>query len=329
MKNIFKPLGKISILFLFSLSLSFFARAELCTAIANGNWSEATTWSCGHAPADNDTMWIPIGFFVTVDINSPEYENMLVIVDGTLNFDNGQKINICPGGVYVSETGEITGGNPGSKIDICGETVWSGPDAVRGIISFGSVTLPVELTSFSGMQNSNAIALTWGTQTETNNHFFTIFRSTNGLTFEEIGRVNGNGTSSQAHNYSFTDTSPASGTNYYRLTQTDFNGKQESFPLIAVEFNSSSPDCILSVFPNPCESDCVVKLSDCPDDKDGKIAVQLIDATGKAVTTTIPERDAQGGFSYALDVNNNLKPGVYIVRGVSSKSVYQQKAILK
>jgi hypothetical protein len=324
------PQEKIFHCFLFFICLSFAARAEVCTAIVNnGNWSAGTTWSCGHVPANNDTMWVPTGFTVNVDINTPTYANMLVIVDGTLFYNVGQKINICPGGVFLSSTGMFTGGVGGSKINICGTTEWNGPGPTGGPASFGSVTLPVELTSFEGVQKNNTIALSWTTQTETNNDYFTVERSTNGLTFEEIGRVNGSGTSSQAHNYSFNDESPIVGTNYYRLKQTDFNGQFETFEIIAVELGSTTPGCVLSVYPNPCESNCTVTLSDCPNDNNGNIAVEVIDASGKTVSSTIPQRNAQGGFSYTLDVNDNLKPGVYIIRGTSSKAVYQQKAVLK
>lgn len=305
-------------------------RASTCTAIVNnGAWSSSSTWSCGHVPGNNDTMWIPLGFTVDVDINSPTYSNMLVIVDGILNFGNGQKLNICPGGVYVSSTGVLMGGTPGSKINICGSTVWNGPGPTYGEVSYGSVTLPVELVSFIANPFDKSVLVEWKTATETNNHYFTVERSTNGFTFEAIGQVNGNGTSTQPHSYSFTDQQPAQGTNYYRLRQTDFNGQSETFHIVAVNFSDEAAGCVLSVYPNPCESQCTVSLSDCPSDNEGTISVEMMDATGRTVSSFVPERNSAGGFSYTIDTANNLKPGVYIIRGTSSKKVYQQKAVLK
>ncbi len=321
----------LPLLAFFMLIFATHANATLCTAIVNGgDWSDGSTWDCGVPPRDDDTMWIPVGFTVNVDINSPEYENMLVIVDGVLNFENGQKINICPGGVYLSATGELSGGTPGSKIDICGSTVWNGPGPTYGIQFFGLVVLPVELTAYSGAINSDGqVVLNWTTATETNNSHFTIERSTNGLTFEEIGRVVGHGNATQQLSYSFSDVNPESGTNYYRLKQTDYNGHYEYIGMVAVEVVMNTAGCVLSVYPNPCQGNCTVNFSDCPQDNNGYITLQMIDANGQVVSEQIPERNASGGFSSTVDVENNLKPGVYIVRGVSSKKSYTQNAVIK
>lgn len=324
--SFFRP-GFVLLFLLFAVSGML--RAGQCTAIANGNWSSAATWSCGRAPANNDTMTIPAGFTVTVDINSPVYSNMLINVNGILDFGNGQKINMCPGKVVVSAAGQLSGGTPGSKINICGTTVWNGPGPTGGPLTYGDLPLPVELVSFTGTPDGNTVRLDWRTASELNNHYFLVERSTNGLSFEELGRVDGNGTTSQPHSYTLTDNQPVTGTCYYRLTQVDFNGQSETFPLIAVDFKSNTGDCVLSVNPNPCEGECTVSFSDCPGDNDGVIVLEMIDASGQTVSSGIPERNAKGGFTTVIDSRNNLKPGVYIVRGSSSKTAYQKKAVLK
>lgn len=315
-------------MFLYALPV----KADLCTAIVNGgDWSSPATWSCGTVPGNNDTMWIPAGFTVNMDINSPEYTGMQVINDGTLNFENGMKLNICGGSsIYVSTTGQLSGGTPGSKINLCGTTVWNGPGPTNGVLYFGDVVLPVELISFSGnLTSQGQVELQWKTASEKNNSHFTIERSSNGLTFTEIGRVNGHGTVSMEISYSFTDPSPGSGTNYYRLKQTDYNGRTESIGLIAVEVLKNDAGCILSVFPNPCQGFCTVNFSDCPEDNTGSINLEVIDANGTVVTQQVPARDANGSFTTSIDASNNLKPGVYIVRGTSSKAVYSQRAVIK
>lgn len=319
-----------SLLFAFVLFFICEANARLCTAVANGEWSNGATWDCGSPPTDYDTMWIPLGFAVTVDINSPEYVDMLIIVDGELNFENGQKINMCDGGVYVSETGALTGGNPGSKIDICGTTVWNGPGPTYGPLFLGSAVLPVELISFTGnILESGNILLNWQTATETNNSHFNVERSTNGLTFTEIGRIGGHGTTTQTNQYTFNDPSPEVGTNYYRLKQQDYNGHYEYLGIVAVDKLNNNPGCVLSVFPNPCQGSCTVNFSDCPEDKDGYISLEVIDANGNIVSQQIPERSTEGGFTTTIDATNNMKPGVYVVRGTSSKKIYSQHALIK
>ena len=72
-----------------------------------------------------------------------------------------------------------------------------------------------------------------------------------------------------------------------------------------------------------------MNFSDCPDDNTGNITLQVIDANGRTVQQEVPARDADGGFTTRIDATNNLKPGVYIIRGTSSKKAYTQNAVIK
>ncbi|MEW6468558.1 MAG: T9SS type A sorting domain-containing protein [Bacteroidota bacterium] len=188
--------------------------------------------------------------------------------------------------------------------------------------------LPIELTSFSARMENRQVVVKWATASETNNDFFTIERSTNGATFSELAKVKGAGNSTTTREYSYTDGAPASGTSYYRLKQTDFDGKSEYFSIIAVENSQEKGSCTFQVFPNPCMGKCSVKLEDCPQGKDKTITVAVIDMLGNLVYSQVPVRDDAGSFDFSIDVNNNLKPGVYIVRASSENEKYEQKVIV-
>ena len=86
-------------------------------------------------------------------------------------------------------------------------------------------TLPVTLTSFKATKTSNAVQLNWTTASEQNNSHFNILRAGDDKNFVSIARVNGSGTTSTSRAYGLTDYKPLAGSNYYKLTQTDFNGK--------------------------------------------------------------------------------------------------------
>jgi hypothetical protein len=320
-------------LLMFAMLLPFSAAAGVAnTAIANGDWSVATTWSLNRAPASGDDITIPSGYTVTVDINSPTYSAMTISVYGTLNFDGGQKINMaCDGYLYLAPTGLLTGDNPGSKIDICNNnTVWTGPGPTGGPASYGTSPLPIELVSFNAKLFENTkVKIEWTTATETNNDFFTIERSRNGATFEEVTRVDGSGTSTSQKSYSATDNGPLEGTSYYRLRQTDVDGHSETFNLVAVDFKRTAKGCVLKVYPNPCMGLCNVELAECDSDDSPEIEVEVIDAAGNKVYSHVPERDSKGSFSLSIDTKNNLKPGVYIVRGQSRSEQYNKKVIVK
>jgi hypothetical protein len=85
--------------------------------------------------------------------------------------------------------------------------------------------LPITLVSFSGEKKENKNILNWTTASEINNAFFTIEKSYNGLDFDWVGTQEGSSPSTQIINYSLTDYNILERINYYRLKQTDFDGK--------------------------------------------------------------------------------------------------------
>ncbi len=104
-----------------------------------------------------------------------------------------------------------------------------------------SSSLPINLLSFKAKKMKDKVELSWKTSSEINNNYFTIEKSIDGYMYQEIGRVSGAGNSSQILNYSFFDDNPFRGVTYYRLSQTDYNGESETFPVVAIEFNDSKP----------------------------------------------------------------------------------------
>lgn len=95
--------------------------------------------------------------------------------------------------------------------------------------------LPVELIEFTARREQGAVTLTWTTAGELNNDYFAVERSRDAITFEEIGRLAGAGTSVVAQHYTFMDTSPISGAAYYRLRQVDQDGTPSWHPIVAVQ----------------------------------------------------------------------------------------------
>lgn len=102
--------------------------------------------------------------------------------------------------------------------------------------------LPVEMLFFKGEKAGEEVLLNWETASELNNDYFIIERATDQTGFREIGRADGNGTSTQLHTYTFTDMAPSIGNNYYRLKQTDFNGAFEYSNSVAIHFDSQQEE---------------------------------------------------------------------------------------
>ena len=128
--------------------------------------------------------------------------------------------------------------------------------------------LPIDLTLFYANQKGSQISIAWETATETNNEFFTIERSVEGSRFEAIGKVEGAGNSTTALRYEFADKTPMRGTNYYRLTQTDYDGQSETFDVVTVDFKVNGTVTI-----NPTQVKDIMTLSLEPIETIGRVAI--------------------------------------------------------
>jgi hypothetical protein len=120
-----------------------------------------------------------------------------------------------------------------------GQIKWVGTPAggnvyLDNIYFWKPVAIPVELTIFKGKFVNNTTVLNWQTASERDNKGFTIERSTDATNYTAIGEVKGNGTTSAVHDYTFTDVSPSTGVNYYRLRQADVNGKETVSKVVAI-----------------------------------------------------------------------------------------------
>ncbi len=87
------------------------------------------------------------------------------------------------------------------------------------------VPLPVNFTSFTATGAGGKALLQWQTAQEENSHDFSVERSTDGVHYSAIGDVAAAGNSTSPKNYTFTDETPATGLNYYRLDEIDLDGK--------------------------------------------------------------------------------------------------------
>ena len=221
-------------------------------------------------------------------------------------------------------------GNGGTTGTTANGTVLS-----SGIISsfspftLGSTTpnnpLPIELLSFTANYNgSNAVDLKWETASETNNDYFTIERSADAVHFTEISKTNGAGNSSQRINYSSKDLSPLSGISYYRLKQTDFNGKYKYSNVVSVNITnnnsfeiintySASPERGLEVTVN-CSGNC-------------EISFDLYDITGKRVYSS--QQNMSENYSKIIVPTYLFSKGMYLLKAFNGSAIVSKKIIIQ
>lgn len=333
----------LALLFVIFYSIPAFATQKV-SKNPSGTWEVAADWEPVGVPIAGDTLTIQAGHNMAVTANNDlTAAPTFILVYGTLDFSNpGAKLRLaCGSGVYIAPGGLVTssggGGGAANQITICGVEVWRKADGDQsGPLTWGTIdapllTLPVELVSFEATAIDNTrVELIWITATEINNDYFTLERSSNGISWIEIAQINGAGNSSSELHYEYYDNEPLNGTSYYRLSQTDFNGDSETFDIKAVDITTvEEGQCVMTVYPNPCNAQCNVVLSECPENAMTDIVVQVIDASGNVVQQEMPYRNYDGSFAYSIDKSNNLKPGIYFVRGVSNEELYTEQVVIQ
>lgn len=110
-------------------------------------------------------------------------------------------------------------------------------------------SLPVTIGAFNVSKQLGGLYLQWNTTNEMNNRSFELFHSTDGIQFNFINSIPGNGTSGQQHNYSYLDTSPVYGSNYYKLLQVDQNGEATVIGLKQMSWGEEF--LAVKIYPNP------------------------------------------------------------------------------
>lgn len=98
------------------------------------------------------------------------------------------------------------------------------------------ILLPINLFSFTGKNIQNRYnELSWVTLSETNNDYYTLLNSTDGLNWNEIEIISGAGTSSVINNYKSEHYGYSKTINYYQLKQTDFDGKTSLSNIVSID----------------------------------------------------------------------------------------------
>lgn len=121
-----------------------------------------------------------------------------------------------------------------------------------------STVLPVQLISFTGRNDQRNNILEWQTSSEVNNAYFEIQRSADGIHFEPLGDVAGQGNSSINKSYRFVDDRFVANTNYYRLKQFDIDNK---FQYSNVAIITSHKTNAISIFPNPGKDNITISVT--------------------------------------------------------------------
>jgi hypothetical protein len=122
-----------------------------------------------------------------------------------------------------------------------------------------SSILPIELLNFDATCLDNDVQLNWCTASELQNDFFTVETSTDAVYFNVIATIKGHGTSTDKNCYSYQYKNAALGNLYFRLKQTDVNGKCSYSAIITTNCDAlNTTQAHFLVYPNPSHADVTI-----------------------------------------------------------------------
>jgi hypothetical protein len=205
-----------------------------------------------------------------------------------------------------------------------GITSFSGGTGGYGFSSPGT-GLPVKLLYFTATAVDNSyIKLDWSTSLEIDNKGFDIERSTDGVHFDKIGWVDGNGNSTQNIVYSFNDkTAQANTVYYYRLKQIDFDGDIEYSNIASAIFKDGKGFTLADLYPNPATNKVVISVAT---DLAQDAKIKIFDLLGQPVLVNDVNL-VSGSNNFELDLTD-FAGGTYTVSIFSGNQYITKKLVV-
>lgn len=169
--------------------------------------------------------------------------------------------------------------------------------------------LPIKLVYFRAtLTDGNEVSLTWATEEEKDFDHFELERASGNLKFLPLSTVSGSGYNTQSlREYSWVDSNPYAGENYYRLKAVDLDGSFEYFKVATV---SAPGNRRFSVYPNPTQENFVNYALNF--EYSGNDRIIVMDNMGN-VLQQISVSAIEGKVTFG----ESIKPGLYFVQYVS------------
>lgn len=186
--------------------------------------------------------------------------------------------------------------------------------------------LPIRLLSFEGENQGNINLIKWTTVSEINNNYFTVERSEDAVNYITLDTIKGATNSNEYLSYSFIDVNPIKGIGYYRLTQTDNDGKI-SYPSKIIAIDYSDQRSVFNVYPNPSDGKSIIlEIKEFPEKE---ILIVVTNALGLTYYSKIVQLNKNGESIEIIDPYHNLPAGIYLIKASSKSQLYSQKIIIQ
>ncbi len=270
---------------------------------------------------------------------SENYQKATGICDGGAN-DGGSCSSSfdCPG---ICDTGRNAGGSCNGDEDCSGTC--SGGSNSGGICSFDSdcpggqcldfgacldfgycdFLLQVGLINFKvALMENGEVLLRWITLSEINNAGFEIEHSTDGKKWNDLGFIEGQGTTTSRTYYMWIGNMPKYGINYYRLKQIDFNGNFKYYGPISITAEFNLPKTI-SIYPNPCDGLVHIKTEGSMPYEN--LEIRVYNSYGSCIyNITVPVTSNE----IEINLGSDIPKGLYLFELQTTNKTFHDKLVL-
>jgi hypothetical protein len=306
------------------------AFAGTITASTNSLWENTTTWNLNRIPQNGDSIIIPANITVMVDVNV-DLDNVVIIVAGTLELNNGKLKLGTASRVIVQSSGKIKADNSDDQITIGTAFKFKGTQVLQTGSSYADATtgnapngfsslstLPVIFQSFYVNRDGGNIQLKWVTSQEVNNEYYEIEKSTDARSWMKIVVVLGAGTTNTISQYAYTDKNVKDAVAYYRIKQTDMNGDVHYSAVRSVR--NENQQAVTNIYASSKQTITIEFNSDVKDN----VNIQVVSMNGQVVAR---KRFEQAAYRLTINMMNEVH-GVYAVQVSDGQGWSEVKKII-
>ena len=174
--------------------------------------------------------------------------------------------------------------------------------------------LPISFIEVSATLISGKGKVSWEISSESDMQKYQIEKSTDGISFVKIGTVNAMGNDGNLHQYSFIDSYPNAGNNFYRIRGVSNLGVNQLSNIVRIWVEQKKP--AITVSPNPIENNSIdLTLHHF---MSGNYLVQLYNSLGQFLLQEEIKHDGQLSFKYFIKPPKVIAKGNYLLKIISS-----------
>lgn len=182
--------------------------------------------------------------------------------------------------------------------------------------------LPVEGANMEVTCEKLVRNIVWTTVSEQNNDYFTIEKTEDGVSFEEVSKIEGAGNTMTPQNYSWTDETPSREVSYYRLSQFDFDGIKRELDFISVDCHEDLEELTISKISSNLDN-LQIEFST---SVEGTHAIEMFDLLGNTIYAK--EAPFSKGNNVLVINNSDLSHSVYLFSIRNENGVIIEKIFL-